>query len=137
MEGSNSGTVLAGDVVTFSNHSTVKYVVNDGSTLSGNAAGNIIIGRPGLRTAIVDATEMTIGDSYTANLAFERSAVVGVMRPPIIPASPLIEQMTITDPDGLTYLLCKIVGDGMITLRLHLAYGFKVINSEYVVNLLG
>jgi hypothetical protein len=137
MEGSNSGTVLAGDVVTFSNHSTVKYVVNDGSTLSGAAAGNIIIGRPGLKSAIVDATEMTIGDSYTANMAFERSAIVGVMRPPLINPSPLIEQMLITDDMGLSYLLCKIVGDGMITLRLHLAYGFKVINSEFVVNLLG
>ncbi len=137
MEGSNSGTVLAGDVVTFSNHSTVKYVVNDGSTLSGNAAGNIIIGRPGLRSAIVDATEMTIGDSYTANLAFERSAIVGVMRPPIIPDSPIISKMLITDDKGLSYLLCDTVGFGMRTWSLHLAHGFKVINSEFVVNLLG
>lgn len=139
MEGSNAGTVLAGDVVTFSNHSTVKYVVNDGSTLSGAAggAGNIIIGRPGLRTDIVNATEMTIGDSYTANIAFERSAVVGVVRPPIIPDSPIIKKMIITDPLGMSYLLTETVGYGMITWALHLAYGFKVVNSEFVVNLLG
>ena len=137
LEGGDSGTILAGDVVTFSNHSTVKYVVNSGGTATGAASGDIVIGRPGLRTAIVDATEMTIGDSYTANLAFERSAIVGVMRPPIIPASPIISQMMITDDKGLTYLLTDTVGYGMRTWMLHLAYGFKVINSEYVVNLLG
>lgn len=137
LEGGNSGTVLAGDIATFSNHSSVKYVINSGGTASGAAAGDIVIGKPGLRTAIVDATEMTIGDSYTANLAFERSAVVGVMRPPIIPASPIINQMLITDDRGLSYLLCETVGFGMTTWSLHLAYGFKVINQEFVVNLLG
>lgn len=144
-DGGDSGTIIAGDVLTIGTGGgsgtgtdyDTKYVINDPSTLTGAASGTVIIGRPGLKVARVNDDEGVLGNSYTANLAFERSAVVGVMRPPIIPASPLIEQMTITDPDGLTYLLCKIVGDGMITLRLHLAYGFKVINSEYVVNLLG
>jgi len=137
LEGSDSGTIIAGDVVTFSNHATVKYVINDPSTLSGAAAGNIIIGRPGLRTAIVDATEAVLGANYTANLAFERSAVVGVMRPPIIPPSSIISQMLITDDKGLSYLLCETVGFGMVTWSLHLAYGFKVINSEFVCNFIG
>ncbi len=137
MEGSDSGTVLAGDIVTFSNHSTVKYIVHSGGTLTGAAAGDMTIGKPGLKSAIVDATEMVIGDSYTANLAFERSAIVGIMRPPLIPASPLIKQMMISDDSGLTYLMVEIVGDGMITWRLHLAYGFKVVNPEFCVNLLG
>ena len=80
---------------------------------------------------------MTIGDSYTANIAFERSAIVGVVRPPIIPDSPIIKKMVITDPLGMSYLLTETVGYGMVTWALHLAYGFKVVNSEFVVNLLG
>jgi len=142
-DGGDAGTIIAGDVLVIGSGGgsgtadTNKYVINDPSTLTGAAAGNVIIGRPGLKIAHVNDDEGVLGANYTANLAFERSAIVGVMRPPLINPSPLIEQMLITDDMGLSYLLCKIVGDGMVTLRLHLAYGFKVINSEYVVNLLG
>jgi hypothetical protein len=80
---------------------------------------------------------MTIGNNYIANLAFERSAVVAVMRPPIIPDSPIITQTPISDKFGLTYLLCEIIGDGMITMRLHLCYGFKVVQSEHVAIVMG
>jgi hypothetical protein len=59
------------------------------------------------------------------------------MRPPIIPASPLITQTLISDTQGMTYLLVSVVGDGMVTWRLHLAYGFKVVQSNMVALLLG
>jgi hypothetical protein len=139
-DGSDSGTILAGDVIynaTQDAAATYKYVVNSGSTLTGAAAGNFILNRPGVRQATAVNDEWTIGANYTANMAFERSAVVGVMRPPIIPASPIISQMLVTDDKGLSYLLCETVGFGEVTWSLHLAYGFKVINSEFVVNLLG
>lgn len=139
LEGGNSGTILAGDVVTFAGGATDanKYVVTSGGTATGAASGTITIGNPGLKVAKVDADEMTIGNSYTANLAFERNAVVGIMRPPLIPPSPLINQLMISDDNGLTYLLCEIVGDGMKTWRLHLCHGFKVVQSEFVALLLG
>jgi hypothetical protein len=141
-DGSNSGTVLAGDIVTRGNEGgstadTNKYVVKSGSTLTGAASGNFILSKPGVRIATAITDEWTIGNSYTANVAFERSAVIGVMRPPLIPTSPLITQMKISDDRGLTYLLCEIVGDGMKTWRLHLAYGFKVVNPEFVAILMG
>lgn len=141
-DGSDSGTVLAGDIVTRGNEGgssadTNKYVVNSGSTLTGNASGNFILNRPGLRLATTATDEWTIGDSYTANIGFERSSVVGVIRPPIIPVKQSIQQMKITDGKGLTYLLVQIIGDGMITWRLHLAYGFQVVQPEHVVTLLG
>lgn len=131
----NTTGIKAGDIATFSTDTlSQKYVINTGITAT---SGDIVIGKPGLIEALTDSSEMTIGSSYTANLAFERSAIVGVMRPPLIPASPLINQMMISDDSGLTYLLCEIVGDGMKTWRLHLAYGYKVVNPEFVVNLLG
>lgn len=141
-DGSDSGTILAGDVIVNTTKNTAgtdtnKYVVNSGSTLTGAAAGNFILNRPGVRVATAVSDEWTIGAAYTANMAFERSAVVGVMRPPKMPASPIINQILITDDKGLSYLLCETVGFGMKTWSLHLAYGFKVINSEFVVNLLG
>lgn len=128
-----TGTVLAGDVVTFAADTNNKYVVNNGVA----APGTISLGRPGARTTIATANAMTVGNSYTPNLAFERSAVVGVMRPPIIPNSPLITQTLISDANGMTYLLVQIVGDGMVTWRLHLAYGFKVVQSNMVGILMG
>lgn len=139
LEGGNSGTILPGDVVTFAGGATDtnKYVVISGGTATGAAAGTIDIGNPGLRIVKVDTDEMTIGNNYTANCFFERGAIVGVMRPPIVPASPLIKQMPISDGMGRTYLLCEIVGDGMITWSLRLAYGFKVVQSEFVGILMG
>lgn len=130
---SGTGTVLAGDVVTFAADSANKYVVNNGVA----APGTISLGRPGARTTIATANAMTIGNSYTPNLAFERSSVVAVMRPPIIPASPLITQTLISDDKGMTYLLVQVVGDGMVTWRLHLCWGFKVVNSAHVAIVMG
>lgn len=144
LDGGTIGTgILAGDIVTFGTGGgagtgtdyDTKYVVNTG--LAAGASGSIVIGNPGLLVARVDNDVMTIGGDYTPNLAFERNAVVGVMRPPDIPDNANITKMMISDKTGLTYLLCQIAGDGMITWRLHLAYGFKVVQSEYVALLVG
>lgn len=127
-----TGTVLSGDIVTFGSD-TNKYVVNTGIS----APGTLKIGRPGMKAGQADSASFTIGNNYTPNMAFERSAVVGVVRPPMIPDSPLIKKMLISDKYGMTYLLCEVVGDGMITWRLHLAWGFKVVNPEHVALILG
>jgi P22 coat protein - gene protein 5 len=126
-----SGTILAGDIVTFAGTST-KYVVN--TALSGTT---FAIGRPGSRAVEADNDAVTVGGAYTANLAFERNAVVGIMRPPVMPPNPLMQNTLISDPMGMTYLLCQIAGDGMATWRLHLAYGFKVVQTEHVAIVLG
>lgn len=128
-----SGTVLAGDVVTFAADTANKYVVNNGLA----APGTITLGRPGAQIVIPTANAMTIGNNYVPNLAFERSAVVGVMRAPIIPANPIINQTLISDKFGMTYLLLQIAGYGMITWQLHIAYGFKVVQGEHVAVVMG
>lgn len=128
-----TGTVLAGDVVTFAADPANKYVINNGVS----APGTITLGRPGARVTIATANAMTIGNSYAANLAFERNAVVGIMRPPVMPENPLMQKTLISDQNGMTYLLVQIAGDGMATWRLHLAYGFKVVQGEHVAIVLG
>jgi len=141
--GSDSGTVLAGDVVTWAGDLN-KYILADDvlgvsvQTITGAAGGNVVINRPGLRAAtLADAAEMTIGNNYTPNLAFERSAVVGVMRPPIIDENPTIKQMSISDDSGLTYLLLEIAQYGQTSWELHLAYGFKAVQPEHIGIILG
>lgn len=128
-----SGTVLAGDVVSFAADTANKYVVNNGVA----APGTITLGRPGAQIVIPTANAMTIGNNYVPNLAFERSAVVGVMRAPIIPANPIINQTLISDKFGMTYLLLQIAGYGMTTWQLHIAYGFKVVQGEHVAVVMG
>ena len=128
-----TGTVLAGDVVTFAADSANKYVVGTGVA----APGTISLNRPGARVTIATANAMTVGNNYTANLAFERSAVVGVMRPPLIPANPTINQMLISDGKGMTYLLLDISQYGQRTWELHLAWGFKAVQPEHIALVLG
>lgn len=124
-----TGTILAGDIVTIGNH---KYVVK--TALSG---GSFSIGAPGLREAVADNAAITVGANFTANLAFERSAFVGVMRPPLMPANPTQSTMLVSDPQGLTYLMMEIAQYGQISWELHLAYGFKPINDEFAAVVLG
>lgn len=128
-----TGTLLAGDIVTFAGAGAgVKHVAN-----SALAAGDFIIGNPGLLAAEADNAAITIGNNYTPNLAFERNAVVGVMRPPVMPANPTINQMLISDGMGMTYLLLDIAQYGQRTWELHLAWGFKAVQSEHIALLLG
>ncbi len=127
-----TGTIVPGDVISFAADANTKYVV--GSNTSGPAT--IKLGRPGARMAIPTANGVTVSGAYTPILAFERSAVVGVMRPPIMPANPTIQQMLISDAQGMTYLMLDISQYGQRSWELHLAWGFKVVQGEHVALLL-
>lgn len=126
-----TGTVLAGDIATLAGD-TNKYVVN--GALSANV---LTLGRPGLRAAHADNDALTIGNNYVPNMAFERNAVVGVMRPPVMPANPTIKQMLVSDQKGMTYLFLEIAQYGQITWELHLAWGFAGVQSEHIALVLG
>lgn len=127
-----AGTVIAGDVLSFDNDAN-KYVVN--TALS---AGSLSIGKPGLRQITADNTPVALAANFRANVALHRNALVLVVRPPLIPANANIEQMTVTDAkSGLSFLMCRVVGDGMITYRVHAVYGVKAVQPEGIAVLLG
>ena len=128
-----TGTVLAGDVVTFAADTNNKFIVNTGIA----APGTIKLGRPGLRVSVANGNALTIGNNYTPNVAFERGAVVGAMRPPVMPENPTIKQLPISDGKGMTFLLLEIAQYGQITWELHAAWGFKVVQGEHVAVLMG
>lgn len=130
----NATGIKVGDVIGFDTDPGNAYIVSQGLVA---ASGNIEINKPGLRVAVADASELTIAANHACNIAFERQAVVGVLRPPLIPDNPTIQQRTISDGRGMTYLLVQAVGDGMITWRLHLAWGFAVVNPQFVARILG
>lgn len=140
--GTNTQTFLAGDLV--SNLTKLaagtdlnKYVVASDSATAADTTGTITLNRPGLRVVTASTNEWGVLGAYTPNVAFERSAIVGAMRVPLIPASPVIKQIPISAGNGMTFLLCEIVGDGMVTWRLHLCYGFRAVQPEHIAILCG
>lgn len=132
---SDTNTVKAGDIITWAGDSN-KYVI--GVPIASAADDmDIVLNRPGLRASLNDGIVGTLGSSYTPSLAFERSAVVGIMRPPLMPANPSIKTMLVSDRFGHSYLMVEIAQYGQIVWEMHLAYGFKVVQPEHVALILG
>lgn len=130
-----SGTIVAGDIFTNtqSGVDANKYVVK-----TALASGSLVLNAPGIRKAWADNNTTAVGAAYTPNVLLHRNCAVLVARNPIIPANANIEQLPITDPvTGLTFLLCRVAGDGMVTYRVHACYGWKALDSRGIAILLG
>lgn len=134
----NTTGFKAGDIITVADEPTAgKYVVKTGLT---SAAGNIVLNEPGLRGAIVDGKAVTIGNSYTANVGFHRSAIELAMRPPAQPPGgdageeigTLFDEKT-----GLSFSARLYKGYGINQIKLMCFYGVKVWKPEYVATLMG
>jgi hypothetical protein len=133
-----SGTVVAGDIITFASGtgSGYNYVVKTGIA----AAGDLVLNYPGLRGNIADNNAITIGNNYTANMGFHKSAVEIAMRPPAQPygGDAAVDRMTMYDEkSGLTFEVALYKGYGKVMLDLTCFYGIKVWKPEYVATLLG
>lgn len=130
-----TGTILAGDVVTFAADTVNKYVV--GSAL---ATGTFTLNDPGLRVAIADNNAITVGNSYTGNAAFHRSAVELVVRPPALPegGDAAVDMMTIQDPwSGLVFDIAVYKGYRKTMIELRCYWDVKVWKPNHVALLLG
>lgn len=129
-----SGTILAGDVVTF-NGDTNKYVVN--TALSG---GSFALGGPGLRSALADNAAITVGNSYTANMAFHRRALELAIRAPAVPegGDAADDALTVQDPvSGLVFEVRVYRGYRKTMIEVAVAWGVKAWKPDYIATLLG
>lgn len=127
-----SGTILAGDVVTFAGTSD-KYIVN--SALSG---GSFDIGEPGLIAAEADNDAITVGDSYIPNVAFEESALHLVMRQPNTGQDSAMDVVNVRDDfTGLQFQLARYGQYLQSSFELRCLYGVKAVKSDFIANLLG
>ncbi|MFA7301938.1 MAG: hypothetical protein WC069_06530 [Candidatus Shapirobacteria bacterium] len=128
-----SGTILAGDVITFTGD-TNKYVVTTGIT----AAGDIVIAEPGLRQTLADGVASAVGAAASANIAMHRSGLVTVVRPSLQPEGGGHENMVVTDPDsGLSYLVTRSVGHGLASWYTKCVYDCFAPNPYAINQLLG
>ncbi len=129
-----TGTVLAGDVATFTGDAN-KYVV--GTALS---AGSLAVNEPGLRAALADDTAMTVGNSYAANMAFSRSAIVLATRAPALPEGGDMadDRFTLVDPrSGLTFEVSVYRQYRQVQHEISIAWGVANFKPEHTALLLG
>lgn len=130
-----SGTVLAGDIVTFAGD-TNKYVVATGVA----APGTIVLAAPGLRVAMSAATKaMTILATSTRNLALSRNAITLATRlPKFQPGDLASDRFVMTDPrTGIAFEISVWPGQRMLKYEVSIAYGMTVIKPEHLAIIIG
>lgn len=133
-----TGTLLAGDVVTFAGDSN-KYVLYSGDA-DVSSGGTFVLNHPGLRVAMSAATKaITVGSAYVGNIGFHRSAIELVMRPIAMPEGGDAGQHTTVydDKTGLVFDVGLYLGRGMNMLEITTVYEAKVWKPEFVATLLG
>ena len=131
-----TGTVVAGDIVTFTGDTT-KYVVTSGIT----APGTITIGGSGLRQTLANNVAMTIGNDYNvAGVAFTPDSLLLAARRPYLPdgGDMATNSTEIQDPvSGLLFRLAEYKQNHRTVYTVELAYGVKALNSRHSALLLG
>jgi hypothetical protein len=129
-----TGTVLAGDVVTFAGDAN-KYVVETALT-----GGVVTLAAPGLKASLADGVAMTVGNAYAANMAFNRDAIVLVTRAPARPVEGDLAEdvMLMTDPrSGITFEVSMYKEYRQVHFEVALAWGVAAIKPEHIAVLLG
>lgn len=130
-----TGTILAGDVITFAADTTNKYVV--ATALTG---GVVTLAAPGLKVAIPDNNAITVGNTSTANLAFHKSAIELVVRPVAVPegGDAATDVMTVQDThSGLVYDISVYKGYKKSMIEVSCLWGGKAWKPNHIAQLLG
>jgi len=129
-----AGTIVAGDIVTFTGD-TNKYIVT-----SALLAGSFTIADPGLRQSLNDNVAVTVGNSYTANMAFARSAIVLATRTPAIPSigDAAQDRTIITDPvSNLSFDVAVYRQYHQVVFEVGIAWGVTMAKPEHTALLMG
>jgi hypothetical protein len=133
----NTTGIKAGDIITHASDSANKYVVNTGLVAT---SGDIVIGGPGLLVAAADNDAVTIGNSYTPNIAFTPNAFVLASRVPAMPegGDNADDVMQITDPvSGLTFQVAMYRQYRRVKIEVGLAWGVAGVKPEHAAVLIG
>lgn len=131
--GTGTGTIIAGDFVTFAGD-TNKYLVVTGIA----APGTIVIQEPGLMKALANTVACTVGAARTCNHLLARNAACIVARPALQPEGAIAEQMTISDPQtGFSFLLLRVPGSGLTSWYMRVVYDAFTPNPYAIAELCG
>lgn len=125
-----TGTILAGDIVSFAGDSNL-YVVT--SALSG---GSFTIAAPGLKVAVADNAAITVESDVERNMAFSRNAIHLVTRAPARPLEGDMAEdvMIIQDPrSGLAFEVAMYKEYRQVKFEISIAWGYEVIKPEHLM----
>lgn len=136
-----SGTVLPGDCITIAGDTNV-YVVKSGG--SGSVV-LITINNPGLLQASADNAAITIGNSFTPNIAFQANGLLLATR---LPAAPVDingvaqdmadDRTTITDPfSNISFEIALYRQYRQIKYEIGLVWGQAGIKSDFITTVRG
>ena len=129
-----SGTILAGDIVTFAGTSD-KYVVN-----TALASTTFAIGKPGSLAIEADNDAVTVGNNYTPNVAFHRNALHLITRAPAMPigSDGADDAYMLTDPvSAISYEITVYRQYRQVTYEIGCAWGVKAVKSDFIATLIG
>jgi len=129
-----TGTVLAGDIVTFAGD-TNKYVVVTALT-----GGSFVLAAPGLHKALADNVAITVVAAAARNMAFDRNAIVLLARAPMVPAEgdQATDATIVTDPrSGLSFEIRMYKGYRQVHYEVAMAWGVSCVKPAHVALLLG
>lgn len=132
--GTGTGTVKAGDVVTFAGDAN-NYVVQ-----AALAAGVVTLAKPGLQLPLANATAMTVGNNFVANVAFTRNALILAARAPATPTGgdSADDRMMVTDSvSGLSFEVCLYREYKRIRYEVGIVWGVGVVKREDIIILRG
>ncbi|MFW2174376.1 P22 phage major capsid protein family protein [Acinetobacter guillouiae] len=127
-----TGAVLAGDILTFAGD-TNKYV-------SGGLVGANLSLNGGLIIEPADNSVITLGSSYTPNVAFSRSAIALATRAPALPegGDSADDRTTIVDPlTGLAFEVSVYRQYKQVVYEVALAWGVKAVTKRHIGLLIG
>ena len=134
-----TGTIVAGDVITFAGDTT-KYVVVTGD-VDVSGGGTVVIQAPGLKKAIAaSATAITVVAAAARNMIFSPSAIVLATRVPALPAEgdSAVDRQIVTDPrSGLSFEVAQYMQYRQVQYEVSLAWGVKAVKPEHIGLLLG
>ena len=129
-----SGTILAGDTISIGADSN-EYVVTGALT-----GGNVTIAEPGLKTAWGNNVAITVGNSYTPNIGFARTALILAARAPALPdgGDMADDRMMITDPfSGLIFEVALYRMYRQVKYEIAMAWGTASVKDEHIALLFG
>ena len=134
-----TGTILAGDAITFAGDTSV-YMVASGDADVSNG-GTITLAAPGLRRALAaSAIAITVTNTSSRSMAFARSAIVLATRLPSLPEAgdSAIDRTTIVDPrSGLAFEVAMYPQYRQMQWEVSLAWGVGSAKDEHIAALLG
>ena len=133
-----TGTIVAGDIITFAGDSN-KYVVASGDS-DVSSGGTITLAEPGLRVAMSAATKaITVFGTSARNTAFSRNSILLSTRlPASVQGDLATDRQVITDPlSGISFELSMYPGDRMVHYEVGVCWGVTVIKPEHLAIIIG